>query len=120
MTTPTDFNSLIYKPLIIQDNKLFCMQYPMPPNCTGEQLKQTPLTVIIDTLTQKVETSQLCYPELWSKGNGMGVNPHCSRIFDGERFIYAFRMSHDLLVTKDHIHSEIIPTKPSQDINIPD
>lgn len=111
MTTPTDFNSLIYKPLIIQDNKLFCMQYPMPPNCTGEQLKQTPLTVIIDTLTQKVETSQLCYPELWSKGDGMGVNPHCSRIFDGERFIYAFRMSHDLLVTKDHIHSEIIPTK---------
>lgn len=111
ITTGTDFNSLIYKPLIIQNHKIFCMQYPMPPNCDGEQLKKTPLTVTIDTISKEVKASKLCYPELWSKGDGMGLNPHCSRIFDGKRFIYAFRMSHDLLVTEDHIKGESITAK---------
>lgn len=110
-TTSTDFNTLIYKPLIIKDHKIYCMQYPMPPNCNKEQLTQTPLTITIDTLTQKVETQKLCYPALWSRGNGMGLNPHCSRIYDGKQFIYAFRMSHDIIVTKDHIESKHIRAK---------
>ena len=87
------------------------MQYPTPSNANGEQLIKTPLSLTIDTLTNKTTKLPLTYPALWKEGKGMGLNPHCSRIYDGEQFIYAFRMNENILITKDHIKSKTIPIK---------
>lgn len=110
-TTSNDFNTLVYKPLTIVDGKIYLMQYPMPPNANKDQLTHTSLTITIDTLTGEVTRLPLTYPALWEDGSGMGVNPHCSRIYDGKQFVYAFRMSDNILVTEDHIHSRTIPIR---------
>lgn len=102
-TTADNFNSLVYKPLTIVDGKIYLMQYPVPQNANKKQLMNTPLSINIDTLTGKTAKLPITYPALWEKGRGIGLNPHCSRIYDGKRFIYAFRMSENIIITKDHI-----------------
>ncbi|RHJ93000.1 DUF4221 family protein [Parabacteroides bouchesdurhonensis] len=109
--TPTDFNSLVYKPLTIVDGKIYCMQFPIPPNASEEVLRKTPLSITIDTSTNEVSSLPLSYPILWKKGTGMGLNPHCSRIYNGKQFIYAFRINENIVVTQDHIHSTSYPIK---------
>lgn len=110
-TTDNDFNSLVYKPLTIVNSKIYQMQYPTPSNANREELINTSLTLTIDTLTNKTTKLPLTYPALWKEGKGMGLNPHCSRIYDGKQFIYAFRMNENIIITKDHIKSKSIPIK---------
>lgn len=110
-TTDNDFNSLVYKPLVIVEGKIYQMQYPTPANANKKQLINTSLSLTIDTLTNKTTKLPLTYPALWKEGSGIGLNPHCSRIYDGKQFIYAFRMNENIIVTKDHINSKTIPIK---------
>lgn len=110
-TTDNDFNSLVYKPLIILGNKVYLMQYPVPPNANEKQLLNTSLSLEIDTLTNETIKLPLTYPALWKEGKGMGLNPHCSRIYDGKQFVYAFRMNDNIITTTDHITSKTYPIK---------
>ena len=89
-TTFFDGNSLVYKPLVIVGSKIYGVQHPLRKNIKGDDFKDVPLCITIDTSTRSVELLPLSFPRLWEKGEGIGFNTHCSRIYDGKQFIYAF------------------------------
>lgn len=110
-TTGFDFNSLIYRPMIIKDSKIYGVQFPLSKNIGGDDFKNIPLCITIDTCTGVVEKKQLSYPRLWENGGKMGYNTHCSCIFDGKNFVYAFCANDNIIVTTDHITSKTYPVK---------
>ena len=105
-TTFFDGNSLVYKPLVIVGSKIYGVQHPLLKNIKGDDFKDVPLCITIDTSTRSVELLPMSFPRLWEKGEGIGFNTHCSRIYDGKQFVYAFRKQHTVVVTSDHIHSK--------------
>lgn len=93
---------------IIRDDKIYITQQAVP---RFHSVKDTPLSVVIDTIQHTNEDLPLTYDILTDEE--MGANyMQFSRIYDGKNFIYSFYVSEDvLLVSTDHSNVRRIPVK---------
>lgn len=107
MITFFDANSLVYAPFVMIGSKIYGKLHPIKRNnVKGDDFKNFPINVTIDTCTNSVYASSLSFPRLWEKGEGISHNTHASRIYDGKQFVYAFLTQDSILVTADHVTSK--------------
>lgn len=79
----------------------------MPPLVKrSNPAEKTPLCVCIDTLSNKIFESRITYGDVLSEEEMATNDTRCSRIFDGENFVYSFYVNNDIIVT-DKKHKEI-------------
>ncbi|MBR4264589.1 MAG: DUF4221 family protein [Bacteroidales bacterium] len=60
-----------------------------------------PLALSVDTATGIFEPVKLHYPELFPKNGNLSHNEEFSNLYDGEKFIYSFATSNNILVSND-------------------
>jgi len=108
-------NSLQYTPLIIHNNIFYITQMPWQ----GSKIKDTPVSVAIDTLSNTFKELPLRFPNLLTEEEypttltGLDF----SRDFNGKQFIYSFYMDENIYITDIETDKEIkIPIK-SKHIN---
>lgn len=106
-------------------NRMFFMPPLVDRFCPAEK---TPLSISMDTLSHRFFASEITYSQVLSEEE-LGTNDtRCSRIFDGNSFIYSFYVDDEILVTSidhkefkkikaesQHIHSSIDKQKKGSD-----
>lgn len=97
-----------YIPPVIINDKIYITQNAVERFCP---ITKTPLSVAIDTINKKSEDFPLTYSVLTEK-ELQANDTRFSRVFDGEKFIYSFYVSEDIIVASiDHSDIKKIKVK---------
>jgi hypothetical protein len=105
--TPSWFWSFYYTPLECIDGKIYVYQdlpytqWNGDPYGNNFEFDESPLSIVLDTVTGDCRHLKLTYPKLFEKTRTIGKCSRYSRIYDGKRFVYSFYRLPELYVLED-------------------
>lgn len=113
----TLFNSILNVPVAVVNGEIelpckipYSRDYSRP-NPRSFNFADYPIAYLLDIKDFKLRKSSVHYPKLYENDNNINQDETFSRVFDGNNFVYSYCRYDSILVTSNHIKSELFSAK---------